>query len=1191
LLEKSVQDYIMEGSTKKLSNPLSVSGSGVFFENHVQSAFAVLLLTDGYAPCLPLHPIKKIKLQGKYLGYNTDDLIIYSNDSKGNEFKILGQIKHSIQITKKDPIFSDVINAAWNDFNNPKIFNSNSDVIALITGPLSAVDIENVRWLLEEARHSEDSRDFINKVEMANFSSKIKKSKLDTFRIQLEKSNNGKISDDQLWCFLKHFYLLGYDLDIKTGVTLSLLHTLIGQYSPENFQKIWYQVTEEVKYANQNAGTITKETFPQDIRDAFKEKVSKTIPKKFIPTPAPKIIINVASRNDASDLAIALLIGSWNESSEKDREAISLISGSPYQDWIKIIREVASQPGSPYQLKNGKWHVDNRLQLLEKFGPSLFDDHLDRFQDASIMVLGENDPKIDLPPNEQIIAGIKGKVLSYSTSLRKGLAEGLAILGSNPSSFTSCSIGKSETTVIVVVRNIFSESDWIRWATLNDLLPLLAESSPSEFLDAVDKAMECDPCPFESMFAHESSEIFGKTHMAGLLWALETLAWDPEYLTRSVIALGELAVKDPGGRWGNRPRNSLTTIFLPWLPQTCASMAKRKIAIKTLMQERPQIAWEIVISLLPRSHQTSSGSRKPEWRKILNPECEKRISIKEYREQIGYYSELATKLAKQDPKRLEILIDHIDQLSPKSFDELLKFISSKKIRSFSDAAKLPLWEKLSHVVSKHRKYADTEWAMKPEFVDKIAAVCDKVSPSSPYFYHQTLFKTGTAFELSDDEKLSFEELQQKIEKLRRKAIEDIIQFGGVDAVIKFANEVKDPLGVGVSLGALISENVDNKILPSLIEPIGTPQARFAEGYVRARFNFLNWEWVDNFDTSSWSPSQIGLFLSYLPCSSETWNRVSQLLGENEKPYWTYVNVLFIKSDETNLKFVVERLVKYDRIYEAISFLFFNWNQTKTLNPELTSKILLASINSIKDLSQIDQYEISELIKALQEDPRTNPNDLFSVEWAYLPLLDHPGSRVSAKSLDSKLANDPKFFCEIIRTAFRSKKDKGKPVELTEKEKNIAMNAYRLLGEWKIPPGTKSDGSYDGNRVTKWYNAVKKECMKTGHLEIAMIHFGQVLIYTPKDPDGLWIHRSAAKILNAKDAKDIREGYRVALFNSRGVFVFSEGKEERNLAEKYKDDAEQVESQGYFRFAETLKKIATSYEQDAHRAENVDPFDL
>ena len=35
----------------------------------------------------------------------------------------------------------------------------------------------------------------------------------------------------------------------------------------------------------------------------------------------------------------------------------------------------------------------------------------------------------------------------------------------------------------------------------------------------------------------------GSNYMTGLLWALETVAWDAEYLTRVVVSLGELASK------------------------------------------------------------------------------------------------------------------------------------------------------------------------------------------------------------------------------------------------------------------------------------------------------------------------------------------------------------------------------------------------------------------------------------------------------------------------------------------------------------------------------------------------------------------------------------------------------------------------------------------------------------------------
>ncbi len=67
----------MSNSEKQLSNPFSSGGGGVNFETHVQALFVVLMVTGGFAACFPGCPIKKIKLQGKYAGYDTDDLIVF----------------------------------------------------------------------------------------------------------------------------------------------------------------------------------------------------------------------------------------------------------------------------------------------------------------------------------------------------------------------------------------------------------------------------------------------------------------------------------------------------------------------------------------------------------------------------------------------------------------------------------------------------------------------------------------------------------------------------------------------------------------------------------------------------------------------------------------------------------------------------------------------------------------------------------------------------------------------------------------------------------------------------------------------------------------------------------------------------------------------------------------------------------
>ena len=71
---------------------------------------------------------------------------------------------------------------------------------------------------------------------------------------------------------------------------------------------------------------------------------------------------------------------------------------------------------------------------------------------------------------------------------------------------------------------------------------------------------------------------------------------------------------------------------------------------------------------------------------------------------------------------------------------------------------------------------------------------------------------------------------------------------------------------------------------------------------------------------------------------------------------------------------------------------------------------------------------------------------------------------------------------------------------------------------------------------------------------------------------------------------MRDGFQTALFNARGVHRFTAGQEERGLAENYRSRAEALESEGFQRLAESLRKLADGYERDAEREASREPFD-
>lgn len=299
---------------KKLASPFSTGGGGGFFEAHVQAAFVTLMITGGYTPCFPFRSIIEVKLQGKIDGYATDDLIVTTEDPASKERrKLLGQVKHSITITKGDKLLPDVLLAAWIDFNNPAKFTQGKDALALITGALNATDQRNVSWLLEKARNTSSVEEFYQHVKQVKFSPAQAENKLDAIRSHLDAANDGtSLSDDQLYLFLKHFHLLGYDLDIEYGVAKSLLHSHISQYQHGLPSFVWSRILELVQQKNQHATGITKANLPEDLLEMFKKKVAIEFPEG-LETKKTQSVTDWANHPDANYLALALLIGAWNE--------------------------------------------------------------------------------------------------------------------------------------------------------------------------------------------------------------------------------------------------------------------------------------------------------------------------------------------------------------------------------------------------------------------------------------------------------------------------------------------------------------------------------------------------------------------------------------------------------------------------------------------------------------------------------------------------------------------------------------------------------------------------------------------------------------------------------------------------------------------------------------------------------------
>jgi hypothetical protein len=850
-----------------------------------------------------------------------------------------------------------------------------------------------------------------------------------------------------------------------------------------------------------------------------------------------------------------------------------------YNSWVAILREVLQEKEKPLTLRNGHWEVIDRKAFWHALSSRIFDTHLNQFKICAVEVLREIDPQFELPAEDRYVARIHGKVLKHSSDLRQGLAETLALLGNYGNILVNCSQYKAETVAILSIREIFDQADWQLWGSLNNLLPTLAEAAPGEFLSQVEHALQQTRCPFDNLFAQEGKGISGRNYMTGLLWALESLSWSEEYLTRVAIILAELASHDPGGNWGNRPANSLTTILLPWYPQTLALIDKRIASIKAIKTDFPNVAWKALLSFLPNQHQTSIGAYKPRWHKTLPEDWKPEVTNKEYWDQVTAYAEIAVEMALNNLDRLKELVENLDNLPESSFDIVLEHLTSAAITELSESQRLPIWISLMDFVQKHRKFADANWALKSDLVDRIETTANNLSPTSLEGLHRRLF----SYRCLDlyDERGNWEEQRKKLDDKRQQAIREIFKTSGLQGVLDFVVTVESPNQVGWALGIIAENDIDIELLPIYLDVENANYRQFVASFVWIRFHRQGWKWVDAIDRSKWSLMQSCQFLMYLPFETETWQRATDWLGTDEKMYWQKVPVNPYQT-ENDLLFAVDKLLEASRPQTAIECLHYRLYKKMPLDSTRTVRALLDAVSTKEPAHSMDSYNITELIKALQKDTQTDVNDLFRVEWAYLSLLNrHSGAE--PKLLEKRLSTQPEFFCEVIRLIYRSKYEDKQDEELDENRAAIATNAWRLLQKWKRPPGLQEDRTFSTKDFESWIECVKGQCKESGHFEVAMIKIGEVLLYCPADPQGLWIDQAAARALDARDAEDMRRGFRTEVFNYRGVhWVDPTGKPEHEIAAEWREKANAVENAGFARFAAILRELSGSYEREAER---------
>jgi hypothetical protein len=894
---------------------------------------------------------------------------------------------------------------------------------------------------------------------------------------------------------------------------------------------------------------------------------------------------------NGGDLVPIVLAGVWREGSEADEQVLGRLADRPYAEISTLCTRWAAEDDMPVRREGSVWYCVSKPDAWDVLSNLATSGHLTRFRGIAAEVLGTVDPALALEPARRWAAGAFGLSLPWSPQLRTSIAETIAVIATQGGGDRELpGVGTSQELADRIVREVLAAANADRsgqlWSSLSDVLPTLAEASPGFFLDAVDTGL--DSGGLRAVFdpEAESAPLASPTH-SGLLWALEALAWSPDYLGAAAQALARLAQMDPGGRWANRPDRSLNQIFLPWLPQTAATRDERLNAVDMLRRDAPGIAWPFMTGLLPTPHSVSYFSYKPRWREWQPDGEPPQMSAAEW----AWHAEAITgrllEDAGLDGKRWADLTARLPYLPLAQHELVLRRLGTLDPAAFADEDRAPVADALRDIVRDHHRFPDAPWAMPAELVDRIEGHLDRFQDGGAAPDAAWLFASYVELPGAWPKDIVAE--QQDVERLRETAVSALLASGGLDAFWELAGHCEAPRTLGWAAGQVAADLADSMI--EELDSADPVRREVSRCWVAGQFATAGWPWATQHleSASVWPASRSAGFLLALTPDGRAFDWADQLGDEVRRHYWAGVQPYSIPGNDDRER-AARTLVELGYAARALAALAMIIHNHATAEPSLVTDALAAAApdpGMRGDGLTMFVHNVTSLLDYLDARPDADRHRLATIEWRYLPLLE--SRQRPAKVLHQELARDPGFFADVIAMVFRTEQSEQDQVA-TDEERQRAVLGYQLLRSWRTVPGTPASSGTpdDGPNPAQWVTDARALLTQRGLLRPGDQFIGQILSQTPEDPDGTWPGRAVREIIEGARSQDIEQGIDMAIFNGRGVTwrgLDTGGQPERALADKYQAYAQRAGTQ-WPRTRRMLQRMTENWDRRARQEDQL-----
>lgn len=910
-----------------------------------------------------------------------------------------------------------------------------------------------------------------------------------------------------------------------------------------------------------------------------------------------------ADQEIAAKLVPFLFVGAWQNTNDADKLGLSLLAGDrSYSDLEKDCQSLARLNSAPVWSLGTYRGVISKLDLLYAIAGVITSEDLKRYFSMARMVLGEDDPTLDLDEDKRWAASIHGKTREFSGAFRSGISETLVLLAVHGNHLFRTRLGvNTEIEAICVVRDLLPTPLTTRILEANDRdLPTYSEAAPEEFLSILERDLKTEtPAVFGLLRPARSGVFGGGTSRTGLLWAIEGLSWNPETLPRAAFILARLAQVEINDNWVNKPTHSLESIFRAWMPQTAANHQARVDLMKQLAERFPDVAWKICVAQFGTHHGVGDYSHKPRWRPdgygfgepfdtwdpifdFRREMLEMSLNWKEHT--LGTLSDLVERL--QD----------LDDAYQARIWELVKVWANGKA---SDAEKAAMREKI-RVSTLSRRAAMRAQKKKPmtALTENATLAYAALEPKDILNKHSWLFRDSwiedSADEIEDIENIDFQKREERIQRMRLEAMRDIQSQLGFPGLLTLAARGKASSQIGfLAAKDLLSERELQEFLRLAFQTVldetesNYPCKNLVGGALRAVSDEDARERVLMAVAKGLPEEKLAQLLLLAPFRKHTWKMVDQLGEGGRAKYWTEIVPDWVyDSDEENNE-AVERLLKANRPRAAFSCTHFH---PEKLDPQVLFRLLSTMAQGGEDRPgeyQIEQHSVEKAFKHINSTSALTLDQKAGLEFAFIEVLARSWDRHShygIPNLERYLEAHPELFVHAVVWTYKRKDEGTDPVELqvpTERVKQTAARGYKLLEAFARIPGHDDLGELKADRLAKWVSTVRRSSVELARGDIGDLCLGKLFSHAPVGKDGIWPCEPVRQVMEEIQSESMMRGAHTGIYNSRGVHWRGEGgDQERELAGKYRKWGQALQSSYPYVASKLLLELAKTYEHEA-----------